>query len=60
MVLSRPPSRVLHDSVSRLLYRPPDGTESESMMDPLIGVSVEDEGEPLSPARTMINVGANA
>jgi hypothetical protein len=30
------------------------------MMDPFTGVSVEDGGEPLSPARTMISVGANA
>ena len=29
-------------------------------MDPFTGVSVEDEGEPLSPARTIIRVGANA
>ena len=29
-------------------------------MDPFTGVNFEDEGEPLSPARTMISVGANA
>jgi hypothetical protein len=62
MVVSRPPSRVLlvYESISRLPYRPPDGRESESMMGPFTGVSVEGRGEPLSPARTMINVGANA
>jgi hypothetical protein len=49
----------LQDSMSRLEYRPPDGSESESM-DPFTGVSTEDEVEPLSPARTMISVGANA
>jgi len=62
VVVSRPPtrSRVLHDSMSRLLSWPPDGSEPESMMDPFTGASVEDGGEPLSPARTMISVGANA
>jgi hypothetical protein len=60
MAVSRPPSRALHDSTPRLLYRPPAGSEPESMMDPFTGVNVEDEGEPLSLARTMISVGANA
>ena len=59
MAVSRPPSRVLLDSMSRLLYRP-GGSESESLMDPFTGVSVEDGDGPLSPARTMISVGANA
>lgn len=57
VVVSRP---VLHASMSRLLYRPPGGSKSESMMDPFTGVGIEDEDEPLSPARTMISVGANA
>jgi hypothetical protein len=50
IIVSRPPSRVLQDSISRLLYQPLDGSESESMMDPFTGVSLEDGGEPLSPA----------
>jgi hypothetical protein len=29
-------------------------------MDPFTGMNVEDDGEPLSPARTIISVGANA
>jgi hypothetical protein len=43
--------------MSRLLDRV---CGSYALMDPLIGVNVEEEGEPLSPARTIINVGANA
>ena len=29
-------------------------------MDPFTGTNDEDDGEPLSPARTIISVGANA
>ena len=46
--------------MSRLLYRPWDGRRSESLMDPFAGVSTGARGEPFSPARTMISVGANA
>lgn len=56
MLASRPLDRVPH-SVSRLLDRV---CGSYALIDPFIGVNVEDDGEPLSPARTIINVGANA
>ncbi len=46
--------------MSRLLFRPLGGSGSDSLTDPFTGVGVEDESEPLRPARTMISVGANA
>jgi hypothetical protein len=54
---SRPPIRAPY---SRSEWPDRLGMSLAPLMDPFTGTNDEDDGEPLSPARTIISVGANA